>query len=354
MRLRRGIETSGLTLVNGLHNMGHDLLIYTCDGQTGLDPYSILESKKIRVVPSIRYFQWILAKLFYLIYILIDRPDSIVIYFGCYGESIPIRILKLFKKVNVTFIVGYPYELVPHRFHDFKKHRIINKVDNIIVKSEPMMNDVSRYFEKDVHLISNGVDTNYFCKANSNQNTIREKYNIPNNATLLLTVAALEKRKGIQSIISSMDRIGAKDNLFYIILGEGPDRSYLENIIINSNAKENIILVGQKSNIIDYYAASDVFLLISKGEGYPNVILEACSMELPIIVSENDPYPKLGKSIEIIMIPDGNQYILDHTIKRIMNNNIDFKSSVKKNRSYVKQYMNWDIITERYEKVIVC
>ena len=41
---------------------------------------------------------------------------------------------------------------------------------------------------------------------------------------------------------------------------------------------------------------------MSKGEGYPNVILEACSMELPIIVSENDPYPKLEKSIEIIMI----------------------------------------------------
>ena len=52
LRLRRGIETSGLTLVNGLHNMGHDLLIYTCDGQTGLDPYSILESKKIRYTHS--------------------------------------------------------------------------------------------------------------------------------------------------------------------------------------------------------------------------------------------------------------------------------------------------------------
>ena len=72
-----------------------------------------------------------------------------------------------------------------------------------------------------------------------------------------------------------------------------------------------------------------------------------------IIVSEN-PYPKLGKSIEIIMIPDGNQYMLDNTIKGIMSNNIDFKSSIKKNRSYVKQYMNWDIITGRYEKVIVC
>ena len=93
---------------------------------------------------------------------------------------------------------------------------------------------------------------------------------------------------------------------------------------------------------------------MSKGEGYPNVILEACSMELPIIVSENNPYPKLGKSIELVMIPDGNQYMLDNTIKGIMNNNIDLKSSLKKNRSYVKQYMNWEIIADRYEKVIVC
>ena len=54
-----------------------------------------------------------------------------------------------------------------------------------------MINDVSDIL--DVHLISNGVDTNHFAK----QMAIKyreEKYNIP-NATLLLTVAALEKEK---------------------------------------------------------------------------------------------------------------------------------------------------------------
>ena len=57
-------------------------------------------------------------------------------------------------------------------------------------------------------------------------------------------------------------------------------------------------------------------------------------MELPIIVSENNPYPKLGKSIEIIDA-DGNQYMLDNTIKGIMNN-IDLKSSLKKNNHMLK------------------
>ena len=36
--------------------------------------------------------------------------------------------------------------------------------------------------------------------------------------------------------------------------------------------------------------------------------------------------------------------MLDNTIKGIMSNNIDFKSSIKKNRSYVKQYMNWILL----------
>jgi glycosyltransferase involved in cell wall biosynthesis len=334
--------------------MGHDLLIYTCDGQTGLDPYSILERKKIRVVPNVRYFQWILAKLFYFIYILIDRPDSIVIYFGCYGESIPVRILKLFKKVDVTFIVGYPYELTPHRFHDFKKNRIFNKIDNIIVKSESMVKDISNFFEKEVFLIENGVDTKYFHKENTVPNNIRRLHKIPKNATLLLTVAALEKRKGIQSVISSMERIGKNENIFYIILGEGPDRKILESIIRNSQVKNKIILAGSKESIIEYYDASDAFLLLSDGEGYPNVILEAWAMEIPVIVSTSNPYPIITKGTGSILISINDETKLDITIKKIMNDKEYFNSNVKKSREYVVNKMDWNHVIDKYENVLLC
>ena len=45
-----------------------------------------------------------------------------------------------------------------------------------------------------------------------------------------------------------------------------------------------------------YYATSDLFLLLSYGEGFPNTLLEAWAMELPVVVSNHPPYPEITNS----------------------------------------------------------
>ncbi|MER8307349.1 glycosyltransferase, partial [Acinetobacter baumannii] len=66
---------------------------------------------------------------------------------------------------------------------------------------------------------------------------------------------------------------------------------------------ENIVFVGYQNDVRPYLAASDVLILPSYREGFPNVVLQAGAMGLPCIVTD------INGSNEII-IPNRNGIII--------------------------------------------
>jgi glycosyltransferase involved in cell wall biosynthesis len=68
-----------------------------------------------------------------------------------------------------------------------------------------------------------------------------------------------------------------------VIVGEGEERKSLQNYIDANNLSDKIFLIGVRRDVGELFFASDLFVLSSRYEGFPNVLLEAITCELPCV-----------------------------------------------------------------------
>jgi glycosyltransferase involved in cell wall biosynthesis len=137
---------------------------------------------------------------------------------------------------------------------------------------------------------SNGIDTNYFKKTTDVLKTskeIIEKYSLENKFVFCF-VGRIVKDKGINELLSSFDNLSKEisDIKLLLVGNQEPKLDPISDIsqkILKEN--KNIINVGFQNDIRPFLSSSNCFILPTYREGFPNVVLQACSMELPCIVT---------------------------------------------------------------------
>ncbi len=105
--------------------------------------------------------------------------------------------------------------------------------------------------------------------------------------TLLLTVGRLTKQKGFDIAIKALKILVQKGyNVYWVILGDGPERSTLSNLAAKEGVSERFILAGAKENPYPYYVAADIYVHATRFEGKSIAIQEAQILGCPIIASD--------------------------------------------------------------------
>ena len=144
---------------------------------------------------------------------------------------------------------------------------------------------------KDPVLILDGVDTSLFNKKPSN---IRSQLNV-GNSFILLFVGRLIYAKGAQDLISLLPELKEKKkDLKIIIVGDGPYRVELENMV-PKKYKNDVLFLGIKTQqeIVEILSIANIFVNLSYSEGFGITILEAGAVGLPIIATEVGGVPEL-------------------------------------------------------------
>ena len=99
----------------------------------------------------------------------------------------------------------------------------------------------------------------------------------------ILTVGRLVHVKGFDLLIESYAQSKAKDKLDLIILGEGELRPELQALIDKKDLTDKVILKGNVDNPFAYYSNADFYVLSSRNEGFPNILIEALACSCPCI-----------------------------------------------------------------------
>ena len=73
-----------------------------------------------------------------------------------------------------------------------------------------------------------------------------------------------------------------------VIIGDGPQKSELHNLAVSLKIDSRVHILGIRSNPYCWLKQADLFVLSSRWEGYPNVLLEAMSLSRPIVVTHYD------------------------------------------------------------------
>lgn len=196
------------------------------------------------------------------------------------------------------------------------------------------------YDKKEILVIPNGVDPDAF--------SVKTQHKINDPSFKILFVSRLIERKGLQFVIPDLKNV--KGDYKLIIVGDGPYRPELERIVAENGLKEQVIFEGQKdkADLPSYYKDADLFILPSKKEGMPNVVLEAMSCGLPVLMT-----PCQG-SDELI---DGNGYVLKtedfvNKINELMKDRALCKKLGNRSRELIEERFLWSKTAESYLKIM--
>jgi len=171
---------------------------------------------------------------------------------------------------------------------------------------------------------SNGIDTDYFKRDKGvidKSISIKKEYNLEDKFVFSF-VGRIVKDKGIDELLSVFDKLSKEfDNISLMLVGKFEESldpiSHLSKKILINN--KNIVNVGFQNDIRPYLAASDCFVLPTYREGFPNVVLQACSMELPCIVTNiNGCNEIINHNINGLIIEPKNKNKLYLVMKRFL------------------------------------
>lgn len=119
--------------------------------------------------------------------------------------------------------------------------------------------------------------------------SIKSQLNLKYNDFVVGYIGRLARDKGINELILAWEIIKLKSkNVKLVLCGPIDERDPIEVNLFNKISKdETILLVGEILNPEYYYELFSVFILPSYREGFPTVVLEASSMELPVITTNS-------------------------------------------------------------------
>ncbi|MGQ0541508.1 MAG: glycosyltransferase [Blastocatellia bacterium] len=140
----------------------------------------------------------------------------------------------------------------------------------------------------------------------------------------LITACRLEKRKGVDVVISSMPRILSRfPGTTLNIVGDGSMFEALKRLAYNLGVSESIIFHGKvrQSEVIELMNQSDVFCFpTSASEGFPKVVFEALACGLPIITTRVSVLPKLVENGAGILIDQPTENVMADAVTELCEN----------------------------------
>ena len=167
----------------------------------------------------------------------------------------------------------------------------INKIsyelhDGVVLLSDSYVNIYKKMIDKNAQ--------NIYAIPNPIPN-ISSKVSIECKKNRIIFVGHLTKVKAVDRLLSIWYKIQVKNKEWsLLIIGDGPERAYLESIAKNNNL-ERVPFMGRVKSI-DYIDSAKILCLVSNFEGLPTVFLEA--MRLGVVPVGYDTFPAIYDIID--------------------------------------------------------
>lgn len=142
------------------------------------------------------------------------------------------------------------------------------------------------YGKYDFTIIPNGFDTKKFIFDNESRIRVRKELKI-NDKIVIGHIGRINYQKNQEYLLDIFNEVAKKNkDTILLLVGTGPDYEKIKDLISIHPYKDRIILYGESNDTASIYSAMDIFVLPSRFEGLPIVLLEAQISGLPCIVSD--------------------------------------------------------------------
>ncbi|MGX1930528.1 N-acetyl-alpha-D-glucosaminyl L-malate synthase BshA [Flagellimonas sp. 2504JD4-2] len=202
-------------------------------------------------------------------------------------EGIFIPMITTLHGTDITLVGKHPFYKPAVNFS-------INKSDVVTSVSEGLKKSTLEIFdiEKEIEVIPNFIDSSKY----QPDYTDCERSLMANEDERIIThISNFRKVKNIPDVINVFYRIQKEIPAKLIMVGEGPEKEYAEQLCDDLGLKGKVVFLGNSNEIDRILCFSDLFLLPSKSESFGLAALEAMINKVPVISSNTGGIPEVNK-----------------------------------------------------------
>ena len=282
-----GVEKNLYIILNYLSKKINKVSLITYD-----DKYKNKFDKKIKIVNPIfnhfsfsnRYPKYLLC-LITLFKILLFNKNCIILTFQA-----NIFVIILSKIFNIVVLSrsnsspsGWSKEYLKQKIFSY----FFKKADKIIVNSTKFKDEMDLRYKINTLCILNPFEFSKIKKFS----LLTSKKVFTKNVLKIISVGRLVYQKDFITLCKAIHHTERK-NIELVIIGKGIDKNLIQDYIDKNNLKDKIKLIGYQNNPFKYIKQADIFILTSKFEGSPNVLIEAQYLKKYIISTDCPTGPR--------------------------------------------------------------
>lgn len=215
-----------------------------------------------------------------------------------------------------------------------------HRADKVICVSQALADSLKRNFNVNSIVINNMVGDQFFktSKVQRNDNTFR---------FVACGAFRANRNKGFDILVDAFDKAHFPENVSLTIVGDGPDRPFIESRIADYCLSDQIHLVGVRTpeEVNDLLCHSDCFVLSSRLETFAIVVIEAMAKGLPVIATRSGGPETFLRPEHGILVQKENVDELSHAMQYMIEHHSEYDS--KDIRKFCHDHFSQGIIADQ-------
>lgn len=216
-----------------------------------------------------------------------------------------------------------------------RKYNLLRRVMNPFIHLwVPVSLDLAQWLEgtvripqRKIALIYNGVDIAKFTPPPARLQAWQAHVSqLPDSPLRIVTVGRLDPVKDQATLLHALRFVGTSTSVQHTsvhlwIIGDGPERERLQQVIDQESLGGQAVLLGEKNNISELLNSADVFVLSSLAEGIPMTVLEAAAAGLPVIATDVGGLSEIVQEGESgFLVSSGSPQLIAAAVRRYLGN----------------------------------
>lgn len=273
-----GAERFFSILANYIDKEKYSVTLVLVNGMEGHYLKNIVKAVKVETLNAKR-LRYSIFKIWS--YLNKKKPDVVLSTIGSLNILMCLIIPFLPKSIKFIAREANMISMLPSTKFERMIYKLrFNIFDKVIAQSNDMKNDLLKNTNiklENIVVINNAVD-NKLMDIIEDRNSKKDEEKIK-----LISIGRLTYQKGQEMLIDIFNEIQKNEKVELNILGNGPDEESLKKKVKELGLEQKIRFLGFQKDPYKYLKSSDIFLLTSRFEGFPNVLLEANYCGVPVI-----------------------------------------------------------------------
>lgn len=342
-----GTERVGLLIANGLAQKGYNVHIISKEAKT---PPFFYCDPRIKIGVILRTFaerrlRW--CKKY--------QVAKYRHYLKKWSIDVVIDIDTLLDTLTIPAIEGLSVKLVSwdHYNYDYAIGNELRKAAIELLKQKSNKLVVLTQKDRQSYLKKEHMDENFVVQI-YNPVPFTQQYALPHSSKTVLAVGRFQPQKGFDYLLRAWKIVEENDAEWNLVVvgDDGRDEVDLHGLS-DSLGLNRVSLLPATDKVEDLYKEASIYALSSRFEGFPMVLLEACSMSLPMVAFDckTGPSEIVENGINGFLVEDGNVERFADKLLEVIHNDV-MRCSMGKQAFERSKAFSKEVILEQWQELI--